>query len=124
MKTFKHCSIAFTPTAVEGGFMLKSKESPRVLFVTEKGVFECARDGSDKPLELFDCGPLTHLKVRAHLGDTAARDVVAADEAARRVKLIEDAAKAAVEAAKKKIAEADAVAAKTEPKPAQLEDVK
>lgn len=41
--------------------------APRTLLVNQEGVFECARDGSAKPLALFDCGPATLTRLSTQL---------------------------------------------------------
>jgi len=108
----KYSNIEFTPTPIGGGFILTSSKSPRVLLVNADGVFECARDGSEKPLELIDCGELTLVKVKASLGDAGAAELLKQIEVKRRARMLEDSAKAAVDAALKQIAAADAKAAK------------
>lgn len=60
---FKYCNIDWTPTASAAGVLLKNDKTDRVLLVTEQGVFECTRDGKDKPKELMDCGPATLARV-------------------------------------------------------------
>lgn len=108
MATIKFCNLTLAPSPVEGGFLLKSDASPRVFLVNAEGVYECARDGSDKPLILMDCGDRTLRRVKAALGDRDAAASLAKEESERRIKMLKDAAEAAVKAGMQQIAAADA----------------
>lgn len=62
---FKYGTVkTWDPKPVEGGFLLKSPDTKRVLLVNAEGVSEC--DPAGKPVHLIDCGPgtLEKLKLR------------------------------------------------------------
>lgn len=72
----KYANLMLKPSRVPGGVMLLGEDplrGPRIFFVNDKGVHECARDGS-KTLEqlaetgvLIDCNPAILAKALAVL---------------------------------------------------------